>query len=352
MNKVIWAPALCLALGAAGVVHAAPQVEADPNQNYVVTPETGPWMICAAYFTGPSAPDLARQLVLQIRSGHNKPAYVFDYAEEERKKQRELVEQHERNLPFAPPPDDGSDIVVPIPRRHTSVRVEEQCAVMIGGYADENAAHAALIEVKKWSPPSLKVRVRDGEEEFHWVCYDHGKEVMMNPFEKISMVVRNPAVPHDNTAVDPKKDPFLKTLNADEEYSMLRCPGTWTLAVKEYMGASMVQQQHAESSSFLKMIGLGGSRAGESLAVAANNAHVLADILKKRGGFEPYVLHTRTSSVVSVGAFDDPKDPAIAALAQKLADWQQEIASKAADQTKRDPLGLFATPVPIEVPHP
>ena len=136
MNKRIWAPALCLALAAAGMVRAAPPADADAGQDYSVTPEAGPWMISAAYFTGPSAPDLARQLAVQIRSRYHAPAWVFNYAEEERKKAQELIDQQRQALPFDAPPD-GSEIVVPVPRRHPVIHVEEQCAVLIGGYPDE-----------------------------------------------------------------------------------------------------------------------------------------------------------------------------------------------------------------------
>ena len=78
--------------------------------------------------------------------------------------------------------------------------------------------------MKKWPKPELMVQ--EGREPFEWVAYDQGKEVVLNPFEKMSMVVRNPAVPHDGVGPDPSKDKFLLTLNADEEYSMLRCPAS------------------------------------------------------------------------------------------------------------------------------
>src|SRR5437870_4891388 len=103
MHKLMWAPAVCLALAAAAAV-AAPTVDADPNQNYPVTPAAGPWMICAAYFTGPSAPDLARQMMFLIRSRYHTPAYVFNDAEEERKKEEELIKQQEQALPSDAPP--------------------------------------------------------------------------------------------------------------------------------------------------------------------------------------------------------------------------------------------------------
>jgi hypothetical protein len=350
MNKLIWAPALCVALATVGAGRAAAPVEADPNQDYVVTPELGPWMVCVAYFTGPAAPDLARQLVLQIRTQHNTRAYVFNYADEERKKQKEAIERQQPALPFDGPAD-GSDYVVPVPHHHAIVRVEEQCAVMVGGFPDENAAHTALLAVRKWPAPELKAP--EGLSPFGSV-FEHGKEVQLNPFTTQSMAVRNPTVPHENKAYDYNKDPFIRTLNADEEYSMLRCPGKYTLAIKEYVGAAMVKPPTA-SSSFLKMIGLGRSPEGESLLLAGKNAHDLAETLNgamQKAGIPAYVLHTRTSSVVSIGAFTDPDDKGIPAVMAEFQQWRKWLAQRQQDPSKPDPLGLFPTPVLVEVPHP
>lgn len=341
MNRLIWAPALCLALGAAGVVRAAPRVDADPNHDYPVTPEVGPWMVCAAYFTGPAAPDLARQMVLQIRGVHNLPAYVFNYADDERKKQKAVLDA--QVTPFAQPDPDGG-IIIPIPHHRLQVRVEEQCAVMIGGYADDAAAHAALLSIKKLPPPELKAP--EGVQAYPSII-DGGKEVMLNPFTQ-SMVVRNPTVPHD-ARQEKATDPFLKTLNAGEDYSMLRCPQRYTLAVKEYMGASMVKQQSG-SGGILEKLESGAGKPGESLSVAASNAHELARVLRQLK-FDAYVLHTRTSSVVSVGGFDNPTDPEADHLRSRIATLQQ-TAQASKDPAKRDPLGLFPTPVVIEVPRP
>ena len=343
MNRLIWAPALCLALGAAGAVRAAPPMDADPNRDYPVTPEVGPWMVCAAYFTGPAAPDLSRQLVVQVRSRHNLPAYVFNYADEERKKQKEILDR--QITPFAAPDPDGG-IVIPIPHHRLQVRVEEQCAVMIGGYPDDAAAHAALLVVKKLPPPDLNAPA--GVSPFATII-DHGKETRLNPFTQ-AMVVRNPAVPRETQQTDKTHDRFLITLNAGEEYSMLECPQKWTLAVKEYIGAAMVQQQMG-SGAFLGSLDKSGGKPGESLNVAANNAHELARVLRQLK-FDAYVLHTRTSSVVSVGGFGGPDDPEVERLRGRVASLQRQIAAASTDPTKKDPLGLFPIPVPIEVPHP
>ena len=68
--------------------------------------------------------------------------------------------------------------------------------------------------------------------------------------------------------------------------------------------------------------------------------------------FDAYVLHTRTSSVVSVGGFAGPDDPEVERLRVRVGSLQRQIAAAATDPTKKDPLGLFPTPVPIMVPHP
>ena len=81
----------------------------------------------------------------------------------------------------------------------------------------------ARVEVPEVVPVPFDVVVNDrGEAEIH------------QSVQHQSMVVRNPSIQRETHVMQPKDDPFLKTLNAGEEYSMLRCPGKWTLAVKEY----------------------------------------------------------------------------------------------------------------------
>ncbi len=347
MNRLIWAPALCLALAAAGAALALPApVETDPNREYPVGPEAGPWMICAAHFNGASAPQLAHQMVMLIRTQYHMPAYVFNYADEERKKQQALLDQQApvfTNTPTAP-----GEIVVPIPRHRLVVRIEDQCAVLIGGYPDEITAHAALVYVKKLPPPDLKVP-EGAPAPFDSVIDDKGQVRYINPFNAQSVLVRNPAVPHENHVMNPKDDPFLKTLNADEEYSMLRCPGKWTLAVKEYLGASAVENKPTGLGPVQSMFG-GKTKTGETLALAANNAHELAKTLTQLK-FDAYVLHTRTSSVVSNGAFNDRNAPEMQNYRDRIDQLRRINAQAQRDPTKKDPLGLFPILQPIEPPH-
>src|SRR5690242_15541426 len=78
-------------LVAAGPGRAAPRVEADPNNEYRVTPDAGPWLIIVKCYKGPPAAQLAHDLILMLRTRDNLPAYLFVRGEEERRQQEEYV---------------------------------------------------------------------------------------------------------------------------------------------------------------------------------------------------------------------------------------------------------------------
>jgi hypothetical protein len=311
---------------------APPRVEAEPNKDYVITSDDGQWVVCAASFMGPSAPALAKQLAYELRRRDNLQAFVFNHADEER---RQLNEEFERLKKERPE----------LAARPRKVRIEEQCAVLVGGYKDIEAARSALAGLKKLSPPSLKAEA--SEIEF----FVQGAEKTTKertPFAN-AFVTRNPALP----AV-PKQtvkfDPLWKKLNADEEYSLLNCKKPFTLLVKEYHGAQVLQPKTG-TGAFLDAIGLGGNKPGEALAAAGAQAHELAKLLhNKQFNLDAYVLHTRTSSFVTVGGFDAVDDPDIERVKRQVATLNT-LSTKTKDG-RIEPLRLvFDNPVPMEVPH-
>ncbi len=164
-----------------------------------------------------------------------------------------------------------------------------------------------------------------------------------NPFPT-SFVAPNPSIPHQPKAK--KADPILKTLNEDETYSLLRNPKTWTLAVKEYAGDSMVVSHSYQTNPSLLDKLFNPQKDGRTLAATAMQAHELARVLRdEKIGFESYVLHTRHSSIVTVGSFTDPKDPKMQQTAERILQLKLE---------SRDPrhptIQFFAEP--MEIPRP
>jgi len=80
----------------------------------------------------------------------------------------------------------------------------------------------------------------------------------------------------------------------------------------------------------------------------ARDAHVLARYLRLKLHFEAYVLHTRTSSIVTIGGFEGPNDPGAERVAQQLAQLRQQvIAEKGSDL-----LQLYTPPLAMAIPRP
>jgi len=310
-----------------GVAHA--RIEADPNKDYAVTPEAGPWMISATCYVGPEAPNLAHELVLEIRSRFDLPAWVFNKGDDERKEYIERWRKVQENLP----------VEARVPYR--GPRIREQCAVLIGGYKDMATARRALDHVKSLSPPSSnrlmpfysRVVPVKGSEDMGQV-----EGGFVNPFPN-SFVMHNPTVPLERHA-DSKNDAFLKELNAGESLSLLKCEKPWTLVVATFQGASIYAPKEA-SNGFLAS--LFQNKALNTLGTTGDNAHNLAEFLRKSnaGGFKAYVLHLRSGSIVTVGGFDQKDDSQMQSMRRALAGIQFGPT-----------VPILPEPFAIEVPRP
>lgn len=320
----------------------APPVEADPKRDYRITPDVGPWVICAASYSGPNAPVLARQLVLQVRQRDKMPAWYFNRGEQERREQQEALNRMREHAP----PD----------ARVRMVRIPDQYAVLIGGYPDIDAANRALKDVKKLKAPELKLGP-DITTTDRTIDPQTGKILAINPLAS-AFVARNPAIPQNQQAKG--DDPFLKSLNSGEEFSLLNCKKPYTLAVKEYHGISTTQPRSG-GSAFLEKLGLGG-KASDALGASAMQAHEFASLLRTALKLEAYVLHTRKSSIVAVGGFDSPEDPEMQRVQRQLASLSFKpgaapLAPTAGGKPAPKPpdaslLQLFSPAIPMRVPRP
>jgi hypothetical protein len=310
----------------------------DLNQDIAVQPGCGPWMICLHWYSGPEAPKLARDMVMELRSNpdYQLPAYVFtkgvEECQAELKRAAEYVQRERARLAAAGCPAD-THIRVPM------VRYEIQCAVLVGGYKDMDAAHRALEQLKKLKPPDpKKVQMhsqiivefyKDGNPK-------DGRFAPINPFTH-GMVVPNPTMPAEranNAAADMG---LLRALNADEPFSLLKCPKKYTLAITKYSLSTIIQSKKA-SSSFWDKLGMG--EPGDKADGAGVSAHNLANLLRE-GKFEAYVLHSRHCSYVTVGSYDSSDDPRIK--------QDQELLLRLNPQL-REAAHLVPRPVVMEVP--
>ena len=328
MRKFLRLSLVALAFGLlTTAARTAPSVEADAAKEYPCTPDAGAWVICIHEFRGPDAPELARQMVQQIRQRDHLPAYVFNFGAAHR---QQLEEEWSKVGNKVNP--DGTP-------RKLKMHFEEECGVLIGGFRDLNAASAALKTVKQLPPPQLKL---NGKTTCDTVTVleptgdgktSQMKQVQINPFPN-SFAAPNPTIQHDKRAEN-RVDPILKTLNETEDYSLLRNPKPWTLAVQEYSCGQVVQSSTTKATPFLDS--MFSKKGGDAVTATALQAHELARVLRELK-FDAYVLHTRRSSIVAIGGFTDANDPQMQQMAEKI------------QQLKIHPVELFVAP--MEVPRP
>lgn len=319
-----------LALAQAGLARE----EADPSKDYVVTAADGPWMIIVTYYTGPMAGKYAHDLVLELRSRYDVPGFVFNRTGEERKKlQEEQAELRRRQEAYL----KQMNLTVDVPARVRTYRIEEEFAVLVGGYKDMETARKALDRIKKFDPPQTvplpEMHIAGPDASDKEKKRINVEKEPVNPF-RTSFVCHNPTIPVEK----PKQeaDSLLKELNAGESYSLLKTSKPYTLIVKEYHRAAMVQPS-APSAFIDKLL---GRNDGAALDAMGKQAHEIARVLRKLN-FDAYVLHRRWDSLVTVGSYDSPTDPQLLQNQKTLASFQLGADIK-----------FLPRPVVLEVPRP
>lgn len=301
-NKWNWrriAPVVLAANGMVALLSAAPaaaappvlaafrRVEADPNEDYTVTEENGPWTILAVTFIGEQAQGKARALVQELRQRYKLPAYThrvhYDFTGEvEGRGLDEFGAQRKM--------------------RYSRNSETDEIAVLVGDYptVDDAEAQRTLEKLKFAKPECLNgegevsrplaglremqrmVQARMGDEK-----KDRGP---LRPF-----MTTNPLLPPEYFA--PKgADNFVVQLNKEVEFSLLDCPGRYTIRVATFNGATTIDPQK------IKKAEEGGDMASR-LAEAGEQAHKLTAALRAKG-YEAYEYHDRQSSIVTVGSFE------------------------------------------------
>ena len=89
--------------------------------------------------------------------------------------------------------------------------------------------------------------------------------------------------------------------------------------IKEFSGGIAIQPAKAPTTFLEKLL---GNKSEEHMSAIGKQAHELAKVLNKYMGFEAYVLHTPTSSIVTVGAYADSEDEKLHQAQKQLRNMQ------------------------------
>lgn len=353
---------LCLTYG--GSLSAA-KIEAIKGKRYELSKQHGPWMIMVASFRdiesrrierrdgrlqyvrneryeeGMSALEAADALVYELRLA-GIPAYVA--VRQEAVEEAQTADRRGR------------------PRTRKYKSRLDGVAVLAGNYKSfENpVGQQSLRYVKK----NMQSRVLSNPEAGAVYRPTPGQA---NPLSGAFLTL-NPML----SAADLRRhvsDPLIKQLNTGIEYSLAENPGKYSLIIASFNGRSM---KKVSENSFSRLKLDFNQGVGNSLDDVADMAWQLAKAMRNAKGagydtdYEVYVWHDHYRSLVTIGSFDDPKDPRIARYIEMFraktrrdpytgrTGWEAEVFTvprrPRQNETPRFSFMFDPTPTPMAVP--
>ena len=270
------------------------KVAAQQNVDYTLTENQGPWLILAASFSGDKGQQQAHDLVMELRSRYSLPAFYYG-----------MTFRFDDSSPGRGLDQYGGKIKRRLQRGDQVV----EHAVLVGEFTtiDDPAGQKLLARIKKLQTDVLTSK--DGERTAQSLTavrkYHHrlkqklGKASPNGPMSH-AFFTRNPLLPREYfvpKGVDAEVAKWNQGKGSD--YSLLKCPGKFSIKVATFRGRSTIKQASA------KMADRRTRKATEDdpLVVAARKAHLLTVALREKG-WEAYEFHDRYESYVTVGSFN------------------------------------------------
>ena len=279
------------------------KVEADPKKDYELTESHGPWMVMCTSFTGGlAAEEQAHNLVLELRQKYHLPAFVY----------RKHFDMGGTEEGLGKNKYGDKKIM-----RYNNAYKRDEIAVLVGNFqsVDSSEIEKVLQNIKTMQPDTLNPK-KTGQKSLQTWGTLHGMfretGTLLKKKEKGPMgnafVTRNPLLPEEYFA--PKGlDPFVVELNHGVKYSLLKCPGKYTVKVASFRGVESMKPKE-----FDQLAGKAYKTKDETykgmtkIDIAADKAIKLTKALRAKG-VEAYEFHDRTESMVCVGSFDSVGEP-------------------------------------------
>jgi hypothetical protein len=275
-------------------------IDADPEKTYSLSERNGPWMIMACTFVGNGGEKQAQQLVYELRKRYRLPAYVYNA-------QMDLGEAEGRGIDKY-----GNRRKFKYAQYKDTAKAEvKEIVVMVGNFraADDPEAQETLRKLKYAQPEALELK--EGQVTHQtltgWrLVQRQVYKAIGSAKEKLgpmnhAFVTTNPLLPADYFA--PKGiDESIIALNKDVPYSLLDCPGKYTVQVATFKGKVIIKQEE------IREIQNGNKEMESELGLAAQKADKLARALRLNG-YDAYQFHDRYASIVTIGSFDSVGTP-------------------------------------------
>ena len=340
-------------------------VEADPAKAYTLTQEHGPWIIMACSFNGEHARKQAHDLALELRKRYRMEAFVhqMDFK----------LDDPNGNVPplCASPHRKVYHKVTENPKAFRDGAIEE-IAVVVGNFPviDDPDAQQTLRKLKSADPECLHAKQEDSESRSlaAWRALQASVRDLPQFVESRkqngplahAFITRNPLLPEEYFAPQAGVDDLVQKINKDVKYSLLKCPGKYTVLVAHFSGEVILNQSEIQAIESGAKPGPESTK--QTLAAAAEKAHELTEALRIKG-WEAYEFHDLNSSQVTVGSFDsvgtprpdgmiEVNNPQVNQIIEVFRAKSAGVAGEPGAVQPRSLVGIYfdAQPIPVEVP--
>ncbi len=316
LNRTVLAVVIgaCLVALPSGTALSAGKIDAERGKQYRLTKQHGPWMIMVATFRtsdanfptdGLTPVQAANELVYELRRA-GVPAYAVSQAD---------IRDAMSRSGFSLSNREGRD--------QTIDEDLSTVSVLAGNYPspDDRTAKNTLEGIKKFNPRFIReVKEQNGflRKTANGVIF-RVTPGRMGPLAGAMFSINPLLTPEE--AGRKRDNSLLLKLNSGGDVSLLDNTGKYTLVVASFFGKGKTVKnttgmtlEEAEKNF----------QPSDMLDQVASSAWELARLLRQRENIEAYVWHEQYRSVVTVGAFDSPRDPRILELARKFGGKQKE----------------------------
>ncbi|MDO4549992.1 MAG: hypothetical protein Q4C96_01930 [Planctomycetia bacterium] len=273
---------------------------ASSEESYMLTKQHGPWLIMAMVFADEN-PDVAyeraKTLVQELRQNRMN-AYIYFRVHED--------SDSTEGLPYWEYDKESGELKISTKCRYLNKKNLTEYAVLVGNYSnlDDKSAAKTLERIHKMTPTCLQ---KGGMSEATHPLFStpESNRQTRTPMQNAFMTP-NPLLPKE-LFVSRGLDKTVLNANKDiKKYSLLDCPGMYSVQVAVLKGVSTLNQQKILEimSSDEKMVD-----SKQTLAEADENALKLCNALRKKG-YEAYVFRDHYASIVTIGSFN------------KVGDWE------------------------------
>ena len=261
---------------------------ANPQQQYNLSEKEGPWLITAFVFTGTDAQTYANKLCLELRRDYKLSAYVYNkqIKQEDEVQGRGIINGHGKvkNMRHMKDPNVNGYIV------------------FVGNFTsiDDEKSQSILAQIRKLKPKTLQYHGDFGME--NPLAEDfaaHGLSNGQGPMGRAFFSTNPLSVKDDSNGV--YVDPKVAGYNRNIKYSLLDCPGKYSVQIGTFRGFRTINQGEIEK---IRKTGEVDAKRTMTLAEADQAAEKLTLELRKRG-IEAYCFRDHYASIVTVGSFNE-----------------------------------------------